>query len=81
MASLATLDWPAEKDAQDAVKKITGGLRSISLGISSLRTHFGTARGAPADQIQLAGAFAKLANNASASVAIFSLNRHVKGGT
>ncbi|UEP20710.1 abortive infection family protein [Burkholderia ambifaria] len=79
-ASLAALDWPAEKDAQEDVKKITGGLKSISLGISSLRTHFGTAHGASADQVQPDGAFAKLANNASAAVAIFLLNRHLKGG-
>lgn len=62
------------------MKKITEGLESITLGISSLRTHFGAAYGASSDQGPLDASYAKLSKNACASVAIFLLSRHMKGG-
>jgi hypothetical protein len=77
-ACIRTLTWPFEKEAQEDVKKITAGIKSISGGIGSLRTHFGTAHGASSDQTPLDPSFARLSNNACATVAIFLLQRHFK---
>ena len=74
---LKCLEWHSTMEAED-VKKITGGLKSIALGISSLRTHFGTAHGASSDQDQLEVSYARLSKNTCASVAIFLLSRHMK---
>jgi Abortive infection C-terminus len=75
---LKCLEWPTTIEAED-VKKITGGLKSIALGISSLRTHFGTAHGSTGEHGPIDASYAKLSKNTCASVAVFLLSRHVKG--
>ncbi|CAE6844007.1 hypothetical protein R69658_06856 [Paraburkholderia aspalathi] len=69
------LDWPEKKALADA-KQVFAGLKSISGGIGTLRSHFSTAHGASSHLHPLDPSYATLAKNAAATVAIFLLARH-----
>lgn len=75
-ACLETLTWPAEKEAEEDVKKLLGGIQSITQGIGALRTHFGTAHGATSHLPPLDPGYAVFVKQATVAAATFLLDRH-----
>ncbi|MDA0574117.1 abortive infection family protein [Burkholderia gladioli] len=75
-ACLEVLTWPAEKEAGEDVKKILGGIQSITNGIGALRTHFGTAHGATSHLPPLDRGYAVFVKQATVAAATFLLDRH-----
>lgn len=75
-ACLDTFTWPAEKAAEDDVKKLLGGIQSITQGIGALRTHFGTAHGATSHLPPLDRGYAIFVKQATVAAATFLLDRH-----
>ncbi|MBN3831918.1 abortive infection family protein [Burkholderia sp. Ac-20344] len=79
-ACLDALAWPEPGEAALDVRQLTGGVQSIANAVGTLRTHFGTAHGSSSHLPPLDPAFAILAKNACATVAIFLIDRHKHGG-
>ncbi|WP_186060962.1 abortive infection family protein [Burkholderia gladioli] len=75
-ACLETLTWPAEKEAEEDVKKLLGGIQSITQGIGALRTHFGTAHGATSHLPPLDPGYVVFVKQATVAAATFLLDRH-----
>ncbi|GAB7535737.1 abortive infection family protein [Burkholderia sp. 3C] len=73
---LETLAWPAEKEAEEDVRKLLGGIQSITQGIGALRTHFGTAHGANSHLPPLDRGYAVFVKQATVAAATFLLDRH-----
>ena len=73
---IANLAWTEDAQLRDDVKRIMSGVSTLCQGIAALRTHYGSAHGTSTHLPRLDPAFAALAKNAGAAVAIFLLARH-----
>lgn len=76
-ACIKCLNLPDDQALADT-RQFVGGIKSITNGIGSLRTHFGTAHGASSHLPARAPSFAILAKNSAAAIAIFLLTRHME---
>lgn len=61
--------------AEEDLKKIVGGVKSICQGVGALRTHFGTVHGKSPGDYEVNEHYARLASNSAATVAMFLLQR------
>lgn len=73
--AVKVLDLSDDSEANNDLKKLFGGIKSIFQSIGSMRTHFGTAHGvAPGDYVPKEH-YARLINDASATASTYLLRR------
>jgi hypothetical protein len=74
-AAVKALDLSDDSEANNDLKQLFGGMKSIFQAIGSMRTHFGTAHGfTPGDYVPKEQ-YARLINDASATVSTYLLRR------
>lgn len=74
-AAVKALDLSDDAEANDDLKRLFGGIKSIFQSVGSMRTHFGTAHGvAPGDYVPQEH-YARLINDASATASTYLLRR------
>lgn len=67
-----------DSEANNDLTQLVGGVKSIFKAVGSMRTHFGTAHGSSPDDYEVNEHYARLANNAAASISIFIIQRYKK---
>ena len=74
-AAVKALDLSDNSEANTDLKQLFGGIKGIFQAIGSMRTHFGTAHGfTPGDYVAQEH-YARLINDASATVSTYLLRR------
>ena len=74
-AAVKALDLSDDSEANNDLKQLFGGIKSIFQSVGSMRTHFGTAHGvAPGDYVPKEH-YARLINDASATASTYLLRR------
>jgi hypothetical protein len=75
-ATVKALGLSGNKEADNDLKQLVGGVKSIFQSVGSLRTHFGTAHGSSPGDYVVNESHARLASDASAAVSNFLLHRY-----
>lgn len=75
-ATVKALGLSENKEADNDLKQLVGGVKSIFQSVGSLRTHFGTAHGSSPGEYEVNESHARLASDASAAVSNFLLHRY-----
>ncbi len=75
-ATVKALDLSGNKEADNDLKQLVGGVKSIFQAVGSLRTHFGTAHGSSPNDYEVNESHARLVSDASAAVSNFLLHRY-----
>lgn len=65
-----------DKEADQDLRIVVGGIKSICQGISTLRTHFGTAHGKEPGAYLINEHYARLINTSAAAVSVFLVQRY-----
>lgn len=75
-ATVTALGLSENKEADNDLKQLVGGVKSIFQAVGSLRTHFGTSHGSSPGDYEVDEYHARLASDASVAVTNFLLQRY-----
>lgn len=65
-----------DSEADNDLKPLVSGIKSICQSIGTMRTHFGTAHGSSPGAYRVNEHYARLINNAAATISVFLIQRH-----
>lgn len=74
-SAVKALELSENAEANDDLKKLFSGIKSIFQAVGAMRTHFGTAHGSTPGDYVANEDYARLVNNASATASIYLLQR------